>query len=77
MFICQICGKPSKPGEKCHFIIAKRKLITHPFRSSVHKMKNLETGRSEYKEDPGGKGFQIAKELKACGSCKDYTPAND
>lgn len=77
MFNCQVCGKSSKPREKCHLILAKRKKVSHPFRSSANQLRNLETRRIDYIADSGGIGWQIVKELRACERCKHYSPLAD
>ena len=74
MFNCQVCGKTSRLGGKCHLITAKRKMVDHPFRSGANRIKNEETGRWEYNADPGGQGWQIVQELKACDECRHYSP---
>lgn len=74
MFNCQVCGKTTKEGTKCHLITAKRKMHEHPYRSGANRLKDHETGKWEYIADPGGRGWQIVRELKACEDCKHYSP---
>ena len=74
MFNCNVCGKTAKLGTKCHMILAKRKMHQHPFRPGANRIRNEETGRWEFTADPGGRGWQIVKEVKACDECKHYSP---
>lgn len=74
MFNCEVCGRTTKHGEKCNLIVADQKMVQHPWRSGVNKIRNPETDKIEYTPDPGGKGYQIVKEIRACGDCKTFSP---
>ena len=77
MFICDVCGKVTKEGEKSHMIVAQRRFVTYPYRPGANRIKNQETLKYDFIPDTGGEGWQIVKELRACGDCKSYSPELD
>ena len=80
MFNCPECKKTSQSGEQGELIVVARHLHTFPARQQVHRFKQTETitkrgkplrkeGRIAYRDDPGGKGYQIDKEVRVCKIC--------
>lgn len=72
MYNCQVCGKTVKANTRCFIIVTKTVDFFHPYRNKVHKIKIED--KWEYFDDPGGRGKQIKKEMKACPDCQHYSP---
>ncbi len=64
MFQCEITGRMSEPGEKCHKIVVE----TRP-RTYTKWVKNEETLRWE--EVEAGRGWEIVREISATSSGVD------
>ena len=80
MFNCPSCQKTTAPYEQGELIVTAKHLYTFPARQKAHKFKATASfskggrtfrreGRTEYKDDPGGQGFQIDKEIRVCRRC--------
>lgn len=69
MYRCEVCDEPVSAGIRCHKVVVKKMLMDHPHRQKVFRKFDEETGRWYYEDDPGGRGWQIVKELKMCPSC--------
>lgn len=72
MYNCQVCGKTVGPGVRAFLIVAKRQRWSHPYRPKVNRIKIED--KWELTDDPGGEGYQIKKELRACPDCRHYSP---
>lgn len=76
MFRCGVCEEVSKPGEKPVMKVTKTAPVTYPFRhdanSNVVRAKEV-TGevyfRRIIRDDPGGTGTRIVKEVMTHSSC--------
>ena len=55
------------PGVSSHHITVATRLTEFPFRP--HVQRHSEGGRVKWKDDPGGTGPQIARELQVCAGC--------
>lgn len=80
MFRCRECKKISKPGESSELVVVAKHLHTFPARLRAHKFKEAtqisrsgkiirKEGRISFKDDPGGRGMQIDKEIRVCQKC--------
>lgn len=58
MYICAVCRKPTRAGEKANKVVVKTRPATYPYR----KLKGE-------KDDPGGKGIEIAEEVNVGPCC--------
>ena len=72
MFICGICKKSSKSGEKATRVVVERKLVRYPFIEQAHSYTDVE-GTHKIKDDPGGSGMAIAKEMLICSNHAEST----
>lgn len=72
MFNCGVCLQSSAPREKASRIVIERRNITHPYISGAHKFKTSE-GKNIFKDDPGGTGTSIVKEVMACVKCAEVS----
>jgi len=67
-FKCGICGNTSKPHQSATRIVMETRDKIYPVRMGVHKFRNR-LGTKIEKDDPGGIGKEIAKEILICPSC--------
>ena len=69
MYRCQLCKSVVSEGMPAHRIIIETRPTEYPSRPKAHlqrvgrKVKNF--------DDPGGAGYEIAKEALACRSCAE------
>ena len=66
MFICGICKKSSRAGEKARRITTKWREVFYPRIPNAHRYQNQE-GVWKTKDDPGGVGMAVLKEIMVCG----------
>lgn len=67
MYRCQLCNRVSRPGERATKVVLERRPAEYPSRSKAQKAR---TGRrSKFQDDPGGAGYEIAKEVIVCPVC--------
>ncbi|MGB5696365.1 MAG: hypothetical protein WBM46_11975 [Polyangiales bacterium] len=67
MYRCELCNRVSRPGERATKIVLERRPTEYPSRG---KAQRAPTGRrSKAHEDPGGAGYEIAKEAMVCPAC--------
>lgn len=71
MFTCNFCKQTVKAGTACKMVTVARRWFQHPYRQKVNKLLVIEEGRrkKEWIDDPGGEGYQITREVKACMEC--------
>ncbi|MGB5811883.1 MAG: hypothetical protein WBG86_15195 [Polyangiales bacterium] len=75
MYRCQLCNRVSRPGERATKVVTESRPAEYPSRSKAQRAR---TGRrSKFHDDPGGAGYQIAKEAMACASCAEEQAAKD
>lgn len=67
MYRCQSCQKSVGPGVPCHRVTVATRLTVFPARPSCQR--TVQDGRVKWKDDPGGTGPQIVRELGVCGAC--------
>lgn len=70
MFNCGLCGKTSKAGERAVRVITEQRWATYPKQVNVYHYWDLE-GKEIWKDDPGGQGSQIVREVLAHKDCAD------
>src|SRR5678815_4965045 len=69
MFVCEVCGSVAPPRTRSHRIIVETRVTAHPPRSDAHWHPPRAGGKGKWADDPGGRGTQIVRELRACGPC--------
>ena len=67
MYRCQLCNRVSRPGERATKIVVERRPTEYPSRSKAQRARSGR--RSKYQDDPGGAGYEIAKEAIVCAAC--------
>jgi hypothetical protein len=75
MFVCEVCGSVAPPRTRSHRIVVETRATVHPPRSDAHWHPPRAGGKGKWVDDPGGRGTQIVRELRACESCATKAPA--
>ncbi len=69
MFRCDMCNVVVTPGTPSHTVVVETRPTEYPSRAKAHRMR---VGRKlKTLDDPGGAGYEIAKEARVCGSCAE------
>lgn len=78
---CGICSTQTKPREKVSRIVVETREKTYPYRSDANSFVRSEKvgdiylqGKKEKSNDPGGKGWEIVREVIVCSSCATEDP---
>ena len=67
MFRCEICNVVSPPGTLARHVILETRPAEYPSRAKAQRQR---VGRKlKHSDDPGGAGYEIAREAMACPSC--------
>lgn len=75
-FRCGICNEMSKPREKAFRVITETRMKQYPARPKVHIYTDRD-GATQVRDDPGGVGQEIVKEVLAHERCaKEYSSRN-
>ena len=67
MYRCELCNRVSRPGERASKVVTERRPTEYPSRSKAQRARSGR--RSRFQDDPGGAGYEIAKEALACPIC--------
>lgn len=63
MYRCHFCKIVSRPGARANHVVIKSREKIYPERT--YRLR----GKEEPSHDPGGRGWEIVKEVKACSVC--------
>jgi len=70
-FHCARCGDYARAdffkGGKAFRVVVERREKLYPFRSAANRFEPTQNRRPD---DPGGKGWEIVKEILVCEACK-------
>ena len=73
MFRCQLCRSVVPAKTPCHRLVLEWRKKEYPFRPRanvlVRKPKPHAKPKKEYRDDPGGQGYEIVKEVIVCPIC--------
>src|ERR1700722_1098737 len=70
MFICGHCRASSEPREKKHVVVVEKFRGIFHYRKKIYKYYDEEDNfKTKWKDDPGGEGWQIKREMSLCDSC--------
>lgn len=69
MFLCGICNKLSTRNEKAVRVVTETRTAVYPFRKDAHKYIQFSDKKLVIKDDPGGAGQQVVKEVQAHERC--------
>lgn len=67
MFKCGMCGETSSPREKANRIVTEYREASYKFIPEAHTF--VKEGKKEVRDDPGGSGVEVAKEILVCQTC--------
>ena len=67
MYRCKLCNRVSRAGERATKVVTERRPAEYPSRGKAQK--GRPGARSKAADDPGGAGYEIAKEAVMCPSC--------
>ena len=67
MYRCELCNRVSRAGERATKVVMERRPTEYPSRSKAQRARSGR--RSKFQDDPGGAGYEIAKEAMACPTC--------
>lgn len=66
---CEVCKEPSQHGERANKVVTDTRQHQHPFRKDAFEVR---VGSwYESRDDKGGTGTQIVKEVVMCEACLD------
>jgi hypothetical protein len=75
MYRCELCNRVSRPGERASKVVIERRPTEYPSRGKAQRQR---TGRkAKLQDDPGGAGYEIAKEALACPACAETILAKE
>jgi len=69
MFRCEVCDSVAHPRTRCHRIIVETRAVAYPPRADAHWHPLRAGGKGKWVDDPGGRGTEIVRELRACELC--------
>jgi hypothetical protein len=67
MYRCQLCNRVSRAGEAATKVVLERRPTEYPSRGKAQRTRSGR--RSRLQDDPGGAGYEIAKEAILCPIC--------
>jgi hypothetical protein len=74
MFICQICGGLVPPRTPAIRVVLQSRPKHYPFRPHANVFHRLDTSgkmKAHTSDDPGGTGWEIAREVLCCPVCAE------
>ncbi len=75
MYRCELCNRVSRPGERATKVVMERRPTEYPSRGKAQRSRAGRRGKSH--DDPGGAGYEIAKEKIACSTCAEQQLAKE
>jgi len=72
MFRCQLCKCVAPPRTSPVRLVVERRKKKYPYRSHANYFTH--NGHSHWRDDPGGEGEEIVKELVVCAECAAAFP---
>jgi hypothetical protein len=71
MYRCQCCGRVVPPRTPCARLVAEARPAAYPRREKAHREFSRDRWRHVGRKlhDPGGVGWEIAREVRACPEC--------
>ena len=71
MFVCDLCGISVPPKTKANRVPIEKRPRHYPARKTTSKVSPKGKTRSRHRDDPGGQGWEIVKEVITCPDCAD------
>lgn len=76
MFVCQKCEKVVGPRVRPVKLIVETRDAVYPHRPKVFKVRTGDS-KSRWRDDSGGNGLEIVKEVDACAECAEASQPVD
>ncbi len=67
MYRCELCNVVQPPRTRCQKVVTETRPAEYPSRPKAQSRRVGRKGKSL--DDPGGAGYEIAKEVLACPKC--------
>ncbi|MBY0457802.1 MAG: hypothetical protein K2V38_10725 [Gemmataceae bacterium] len=80
MFVCQLCGVTVPPRVPAARVVTRRRSKQYAFRPNANVLWRPDAQGKRKKRtthDPGGQGWEIAHEARACPACASLPPPDD
>jgi hypothetical protein len=77
VYVCGICNKAIGPNTPSFLIPTRIRKRKYPLRTGANKLKDpAKPGKRRvvYKNDPGGEGYETAREVRVCAACRKNAP---
>lgn len=75
MYLCENCFSNIPANQPSFKFTIQKRTKQYPKRPKVHVFIDKQ-GKKQVKDDPGGKGHEIVKEIRVCKSCLDLLMSN-
>jgi hypothetical protein len=69
MFRCDVCGSVAPPRTACNRVILEIRLAEYAARPRAYWQSPRAGGKGKWIGDPGGRGTEIVREVRACDEC--------
>jgi hypothetical protein len=71
MYRCELCGAIAPSHTRSYLVALETREKVYPLRPEVFRAKQMVHGKEKevWKDDPGGRGWEIVREARACPSC--------
>ena len=66
MYRCEACKRVAPPNRPANEVISEIRVKSYPTRARVHRTSGK---RRNWKDDPGGRGWEAARTLRVCDEC--------
>jgi hypothetical protein len=70
MYRCQICKQVVPAGTKARRVVSETRPRIYPFRMKANRAVRIKD-KLVYPDDPGGTGWEIAREITVCPACAE------
>ena len=77
MYRCAVCGSVVPPSTPSNRVTVETRPVEYPPRPKVHWHPPKDGGKGKWVDDPGGRGSQIARELRMCPRCVSTAGEHD
>ena len=68
MYRCEVCKELVPPGTVSKKVVVETREVNYPRRAAANRPKPGDSKR-ERRDDPGGRGSEIVREVIACPRC--------
>jgi rubredoxin len=69
VYRCELCLASVAPRTPAIRVVLESRPRSYPFRRDAHAYRDKRSGTLKVKDDPGGTGWEIAREALICPAC--------